>query len=184
MDVLVIGKDPEVLATVKEGLIARGIATDGTTDAERASIDFDARDFALVAFGGGVTSPLRERLKDDFRRQNPDVVLLDTLAPVAVSHISAALSRDAGKREFATRFEIIEDAGSYLMHLDLKKECDVCMEVYHANNGIRGITLGRGRLSAGPFAFRIHEREIHDGLNIILVTLDSTEIYLHKIERW
>ena len=111
MDVLVIGRNVEVLETVKGGLIAKGIAADGTTDAERASIDFDARDFAVVAFGGGVGSPLRETLKADFRRQNPDVILLDTFAPVAVPHITAA---------------------------------------------------PRG---AGPFVFRIHEREIHDGLN-------------------
>ena len=76
MDVLVIGRNVEILETVKGGLIAKGIAADGTTDAERASIDFDARDFAVVAFGGVVGSPLRETLKGDFRRQNPDVILL------------------------------------------------------------------------------------------------------------
>ncbi len=184
MDVLVIGRNVEVLETVKGGLIAKGIAADGTTDAERASIDFDARDFAVVAFGGGVGSPLRETLKGDFRRQNPDVILLDTFAPVAVAHITAALRGDPGKREFASRFEITEADGSYLLHLDLKKECDVCVEAYHAKNGIHRTTLGQGHLSPGPFLFRIHEPEIHDGLNMILVTLGGSEMYLHKIERW
>src|SRR5262249_47576343 len=64
------------LHTVKGNLIARGIAADGTTEAERASSDFDARNFALVAIGGGVDGQLRETLKSDFRRQNPDVILL------------------------------------------------------------------------------------------------------------
>jgi hypothetical protein len=182
MDVLVIGRNTEVLETVKEGLIARGISADGTTAAERASIDFNARDFAIVAFGGGVGSPLRETLKSEFKRQNPGVILLDTFAPVAVPHITAALRGDTGKRELASRFEISEDDRAYLLHLDLKKECDVSVDAYHAKNGFHGTTLGRGRLPAGPFVFRINEQEIYDGLNIILVTLSGIEFYLHRIE--
>jgi len=183
MDVLVIGRNAEVLETVKEGLIARGITVDGTTAAERASIDFDARDFAVVAFGGGVGSPLRETLKSEFKRQNPGVILLDTFASVAVRHITAALHGDTGNRELTARFEISEDDGSYFLHLDLKKECDVSVEAYHAKNGFHGTTLGRGCLPAGPFVFRIHEQQIYDGLNIILVTLGRTEFYVHRIER-
>jgi hypothetical protein len=69
------------------------------------------------------------------------------------------------------------------MHLDLKTECDISVESYHAKNGFRGITLGRGRLRAGPFVLRIHETEMHDGLNVIMVTLDGTEFHFHTIER-
>ena len=125
MDVLVIGRNAEVLETVKEGLIARGITVDGTTAAERASIDFDARDFAVVAFGGAVGSLLRETLRSEFKRQNPDVILLDTFAPVAVPHITAALRGDTGKREFASRCEITEGDGSYLM---LAQEIVTCLQ--------------------------------------------------------
>ena len=183
IDVLVIGRNAEVLETVKKGLIARGITVDGTTAAERATIDFDARDFAVVAFGGGMGSPLRETLKSEFKKQNPGVILLDTFASVAVRHITAALRGDTGKHELASRFEIFEDDGSYFLHLDLKKECDVSVEAYHAKNGFHGTTLGRGRLSSGPFVLRIHEQEICDGVNIILVTLGGIEFYLHRIER-
>jgi DNA-binding response OmpR family regulator len=97
MDVLLIGRDAGVLEAVKGGLVSRGVAADGTTDAERASINFDARNFALVALGGGLSNSLRETLKRDFRRQNPDVILLDTFAPVAVQHITAALRSKGGR---------------------------------------------------------------------------------------
>jgi hypothetical protein len=183
MDVLVIGRKIEVLENVRRSLIAKGIAVDGTTSVERASVDFDARNFTLVAFGGGVDHRLRERLKGDFIRQNPDVILLDTFAPVAVQHITAALRGSADKHEFASRFEITEDDGSYLMHLDLKKECDVCVDVYDLNDGFHRTTLGKGHLSAGPFVFKIHQNTIRVGMNIIVVTLNSNEFYFHRIER-
>src|SRR5262245_39078526 len=153
MDVLVIGRNIEVLETVKGGLISKGIAADGTTKAERASIDFDARDFTLVAFGGGMDSRLRETLRGDFIKQNPDVLFLVTFARVAVPHIAAALRGDVDRPDFASRFEITEEDGSYLMHLDLKKECDVCVEAYHLHNAYHRTTLGQGHLSPGPFIF-------------------------------
>jgi hypothetical protein len=58
----------------------------------------------------------------------------------------------------------------------------VCVEVYHVNNGFHGATVGRGHVSAGPFVYRIHEREIHAGLNMIVVALDGSEYYLQRIE--
>jgi hypothetical protein len=182
MDVLLIGKDQAVLEAIKGDLIARGIAADGTTDAEQASIDFDARHFALVAFGGALSSSLRERLKRDFKRQNPDVILLDTFAPVAGSHITSVLRSRGEGSVLASRFETREDNGAYVVDLDLKQECDVSVEVYHMNDGIHGATLGRGHVLAGPFVYRIHQREIHAGLNMIVVALDSSEYHLQRIE--
>jgi hypothetical protein len=182
MDVLLIGRDARVLEAVKGALVARGIAADGTTDAERASIDFDARNFALVAFGGGLGNSLREMLKRDFKRQNPDVILIDTFAPVAAPHIMAALRANGAESVFASRFETTEDNGAYIIDLDLKKECDVSVEVYHVNNGFHGATLGRGHVLAGSFVYRIHEREIHAGLNMIVVALDGSEYHFHRVE--
>jgi len=69
------------------------------------------------------------------------------------------------------------------MRLEPKKECDVLMEAYDAKNAMRRTTLGVGHLSAGPFLFRIHEREIHAGLNVIVATLGGTESHVHRIER-
>src|SRR5262245_50040266 len=93
------------------------------------------------------------------------------------------VAEDQKKREFASHFEITQNGGSYSMHLDLKRECDISVEAYHCNGGFRGTTLGKGRLKAGPFLFQIHEREIPRGLTMILVTLAGREYCLHKIER-
>ncbi len=53
MNVLVIGRSPAVLEKVLAGLRAQGIVAQGTTEVEKASTHFDAKDFALIAFGGG-----------------------------------------------------------------------------------------------------------------------------------
>jgi hypothetical protein len=86
------------------------------------------------------------------------------------------------RREFASRFEVTQNGGSYSMHLDLKKECDICVQACHWDGGFRCTTLGKGRLEAGPFTFKIQEREIPRGLTMILVTLAGREYCLQQIE--
>jgi hypothetical protein len=183
MNVLVIGKSPETLEKVKAGLRAKGIVAHGTTEIEKASVNFDAKNFALVAFGGGVPIPVREKLKSEFRQQNPDVILLDTFAPIAVQHIAAALRGDLDKREFGSRFEVTEREGSYIVRLDVMKEGDVRVEAYHLGDRLHAETILEQHIPSGPFEARIHESKIHRGLNMILVTLGGSEFYFHRIER-
>jgi len=181
MSILVIGKHPEVLEKILAGLRAKGIAALRTTEVEKASVDFNAKDLALVAFGGGVDLPVRERLKREFKQQNPDVILLDTFAPVAIQHIAAALRGD--RAQFASRFEITEHEGSYIIHLDVMRECDVRVEVYHLRDALQAETIVEQHISSGPFEARIDEGKISRGLNMILVTLGGSEFYIHRIDR-
>jgi hypothetical protein len=90
---------------------------------------------------------------------------------------------DAGRCAFTSRVEIAEEHGSYVMRIDLKKECDVLVEAYAAKNAIHRTTLGAGHLSAGPFLFKIHERKIHADFDVIVVTLGGTESHTHRITR-
>jgi hypothetical protein len=183
MKVLVIGKSREILEKVKAGLRAQGIVAHGTTQIDRPSVNFDAKDFALVAFGGGVPIPVREKLKSEFKQQNPDVILLDTFAPIAVQHIAAALRGDLDKREFASRFEVTQREGSYLVRLDMMKACDVRVEAYHLGERLHAETILEQHIPAGPFEARIDESKIHRGPNMILVTLGGSEFCFHRIER-
>jgi len=89
--VLVLGRSPEVLETVMQELADAGCAVQGSIDAERAAEQFDARDFELIAFGGGLRGPLSEHLKQAFALQNLQVRLLDTFAPQAAWQIMTAL---------------------------------------------------------------------------------------------
>jgi hypothetical protein len=180
MNVLVIGRSPAVLEKVLAGLRALGITAQGTTEVEKASVHFDAKDFRLVAFGGGVDTAIREQLKREFAKQNPQVMLLDTFALIAVQHIAATL-RDT--RELASRFEVTAHEGSYLVRLDVMKDCDVRVEVYHLQDPLEAETIVRQHISSGPFEVRIDESKIYRGLNMIVVTLAGSEFYVHRIER-
>jgi hypothetical protein len=134
----------------------------------------------LVAFGGGVDTATRERLKREFAQQNPQVILLDTFALIAVQHIAATLRQT---RELASRFEVTAHEGSYLVRLDVRKDSDVHVEVYHLQDPLEAETIMRQHVSSGPFEVRIDESKIHRGLNMIVVTLDGREFYVHRIER-
>jgi N-hydroxyarylamine O-acetyltransferase len=89
--VLVLGQAPHVLEAVMHELGLLGLEVSGSTRPERAATDFDARDFDLIAFGGGVDRAVRAAAKAAFARRNPHVRLLDTFAPVAVHQIRQAL---------------------------------------------------------------------------------------------
>jgi N-hydroxyarylamine O-acetyltransferase len=95
--VLVLGRAPEVLETVMREVADAGCMVTGSIESERAAEQFDARDFELIAFGRGLAGPLSERLKQAFTRQNPQIRLLDTFAPLAAWQIVAAL--DGGRRQ-------------------------------------------------------------------------------------
>jgi hypothetical protein len=62
MHVLVIGPDINALKNMRRGLMPYGIATEATMMMERVCIDFNAKDFHLVAFVGRVDTPLRKML--------------------------------------------------------------------------------------------------------------------------
>ena len=90
--VLVLGQAPHVLETVMHELGLLGFEVSGSTRPDRATTDFDARDFDLIAFGGGIDHAVRTAARAAFARQNPQVRLLDTFAPVAVHQIREALN--------------------------------------------------------------------------------------------
>ena len=123
-----------------------------------------------------------EKLKSDFKQQNPDVILLDTFAPIAIQHIAAALRGDLDKREFASRFEVTQHERSYIVRLDVMKECDVRVEAYHLGDNLHAETILEQHIPPGPFEARIDESKIHRGLNMILVILGGSEFYFHRIE--
>jgi N-hydroxyarylamine O-acetyltransferase len=78
---LVIGLSPEVNRSVVEPLLDAGVDAQGSTQPEKASRRFDARQFDLIAFGRGVLGPLSDRLKREFAAQNPGIRFVDVIAP-------------------------------------------------------------------------------------------------------
>jgi N-hydroxyarylamine O-acetyltransferase len=89
--ILVLGCSTDILESVLRELTDYGLAVDGSAEPETAAAHFDARDFGLIAFGGGLRGAPKKRLEAAFARQNPAIRFLDAWAPFAVQQIVAAL---------------------------------------------------------------------------------------------
>lgn len=85
--VLVLGRSPEVLDIVLQELVDYGLHARGTTDVNRATEQFDAGEFDLIAFGRGLADAPSERLKREFTRQSAKARFLHTWAPLAARQI-------------------------------------------------------------------------------------------------
>ena len=86
--ILVIGRDPVVLALVTEEVRAAGFDVRAMTadDADGALTG----SFDLIAFGGAISFEQRQSLEQEARFHNPGVRLVRTYAPFAAAQIVAA----------------------------------------------------------------------------------------------
>ena len=180
--VLLIGRVQEVLDRITATLAAEGLVAKGTTDMANAATRFDARDFDLIALGGGVSASLRERLKQTCTDRHPTVRIIDAFAPVAVQQILAA-ARNVNPNELASRFDVVASERAYRLRLELTKECDLKIQLYHARDRLESEPLTEQRAPAGPFELDLPSPRLTPGLNILLVTLDGREHHTHRIER-
>lgn len=88
--VLVIGRDPDVLALVTGEVAASGITVTGALAADAEALT--EATFDLIAFGSGVPSTQRNRLEQQFRAANPGARFIRTYAPYAASQIATAIN--------------------------------------------------------------------------------------------
>jgi hypothetical protein len=187
--VLVLGRLPEVLQAVTQQLVAHGVSAQGSIDAEHAADLFDAKDFDLISFGGGVIGPLNERLRLEFGRQNSQVQFLDIFPPVAVNQIISALDGPDRPRKFVADFNVTEDGLDYIVKATILQSCAVRIEVHQTLQAPlpRVKVIDEFAASPGPFERRIDARyRIHG--HMLLMMLNDDECCLHRIHarhaRW
>ena len=181
--VLVLGRLPDVLQDVTQQLVARGVSARGSIDAEHAAEEFDAKDFDLISFGGGVVGPLNERLRLEFTRQNSQVQFLDVFAPVAVKQIVAALEGPDKPLQYVADFNVVEDGADYVMTATILQPCEVRIEVHQTLEAPlpRVLVVEQSAAAPGPFERRIdaHYR-IHG--HMLLMMLNDDEYCLYRME--
>lgn len=181
--VLVLGRLPEVLQDVTQQLAARGMSARGSTDAEHAADQFDAMDFDLISFGGGVVGPLNERLRLEFARQNSQVQFLDVFAPVAVRQIVSALEGPDHALRYVADFRVAEEGPDYVMTATILQPCTVRIEVHQTLEAPlpRVKVVDQSAAVQGPFERRIDARyRIHG--HMLLMMLNDEEVCLHRIQ--
>lgn len=181
--VLVLGRLPDVMQDVTQQLVARGVSARGSIDAEHAAEEFDAKDFDLISFGGGVVGPLNERLRLEFTRQNSHVQFLDVFAPVAVKQIVAALEGPDKPLRYVANFNVAEDGLDYVMTATILQPCEVRIEVHETLEAPlpRVKVVAESSAAPGPFERRIdaHYR-IHG--HMLLMMLNDDEYCLYRME--
>ena len=181
--VLVLGRLPDVMQDVTQQLVARGVSARGSIDAEHAAEEFDAKDFDLISFGGGVVGPLNERLRLEFTRQNSHVQFLDVFAPVAVKQIVAALEGPDKPLRYVANFNVAEDGLDYVMTATILQPCEVRIEVHQTLEAPlpRVKVVEESTAAAGPFERRIdaHYR-IHG--HMLVMMLNDEECCLHRMQ--
>ena len=181
--VLVLGRLPGILEDVTQQLVARGVSARGSIDAEHAADQFDAKDFDLISFGGGVVGPLNERLRLEFTRQNSQVQFLDVFAPVAVKQIVAALEGPDKPLRYVADFRVAEDGSDYVVTATILQPCTVRIEVHRTLEAPlpRVKVVEASAATPGPFERRIdaHYR-IHG--HMLLMMLNDDECCLYRMQ--
>jgi hypothetical protein len=178
MPALLLGARHDVMDRALAELQRIGIEARGTTNMDTAAVEFNAREFDVVAFGGGISNDVRDRLKREFTAQNPHVRLVDVFAPVAIAQIVAALKPSA-EPKLASGFEVTERNGAHVVRVDVAAECDVRVQLFQSP--VDGKTVVEQRVSRGPFEIAIDDVRFA-GPNIVVVTLGGREIYTSRIE--
>jgi len=181
--VLVLGRLPGVLEDVMQQLGARGVSARGSTDAEHAADQFDARDFDLISFGGGVVGPLNERLRLKFTQQNSQVQFLDVFAPVAVKQIISALASPDKPLQYVADFLVAEDGSDLVVTATILQPCAVRIEVHQSLEAPlpRVKVVEQSAAAPGPFERRIDAGYRMHG-HMLLMTLNDDECCLHRMQ--
>ena len=181
--VLVVGRLPEVLQDVMQQLGARGVSARGAIDAEHAADQFDAKDFDLISFGGGVVGPLNERLRREFTRQSSQVQFLDVFAPVAVKQIISALAGPDQPLRYVADFHVAEDGSDHVLTATILQPCEVRIEVHQTLEAPlpRVKVVEQSAAAPGPFERRIdaHYR-IHG--HMVVMMLNDEECCLYRMQ--
>ncbi|MBD2756967.1 hypothetical protein [Spirosoma validum] len=157
-NVLLIGRNPTVLAHLALALTEEGLFVQTTSAVEEASLNFDGADFDLVAFGRGVDEATNALLKAAFSDQNSNLLFVDGLAPVIpllVKQIKVAFS-DQQTQKLVTEFVCIQTDCSQV-RITVKANCQltICLYELDATHTTQQKTLVDESVSGGSHTFSL-----------------------------
>jgi hypothetical protein len=137
--VLAVGKSRRVLSKLTSALTEAGFDAQWTNDPATASQRFRPGDVDLVAFGRGVGSKDRSRLRADFSNGNPAVLFVDGLAPITpllVAQVQAAFSAQPQQARVLEQLT----AGDGALTIGVRDDSDVEVTVYRLDRLFREIS--------------------------------------------
>ncbi len=174
--VLVIGRVAAVNQRVVARLTERGFAATGAAG-EGSFPELDAREFDLVAMGAGIDAATRSVLKDRFRGQRPDVLLLDAYGPLATEQVITTLRRAAGELAVLELLSLEGAGDARRVRVTLRRPCRLRLDV----NRHRGtpepevLSITDARLEAGTHGFGFASTWTGEG-HLLVARIDDDEV--------
>lgn len=179
--VLLIGRNPTVLANLESALMDEGFSVETTSLIERASQEFNAADFDLIAFGRGIDAPTNARLRDSFSAQNPTIHFVDGLAPVTsllVKQIKLTLSEKPGNEQVITGFAG-QQKESLQLAVSTSRDCQLTIDLYQldAVHNTQQKTLISAFVTAGSHTFLLDDLpEMKSTINFVVAEVPDLDL--------
>lgn len=181
--VLLIGRDPDVLQKVKKKVEGLGVEVEGTTDAEQAADQHNAKEFDLIVFGSGVVGPTSEKLREQFSQQKADTEFLDAFAPIALKQIDAALKGGSPEQQYVDSFQITESGEDLIVKAQILKPCTVRLELYKIQEAPKPQVelIDESEVSSGSYEQKVDAHYLKHG-HMIYMDLNDDEYCLHRLD--
>lgn len=179
--VLLIGRNPTVLANLASALTDEGFNVKTTDRVEQAGQDFDAADFDLIAFGRGVDEMTNATLRKTFLAQNPGIYLVDGLAPVIpllVKQIKLTLADKPSTETVITGFSC-QQTESLHIHVATGVDCQLTIDLYQLNavHTTRQKNLVSEFVSAGDHLFSVNIKPDTDStINFLVAEVSNLDL--------
>lgn len=175
--VLAVGRSRRVLGKLTGALTEAGFDAQWTRDIAAASQRVQPASVDLVAFGRGVGSADRSRLRSDFLKGNAGVLFVDGLAPITpllVAQVEAAFSAQP------QRAKVLEHLASSdgQLTIAVRDDCDVEVTVYRLDRLYRTHTATpvAQRVTGGSHAIPLGHQAAGRGPRFAVVRINTTEV--------
>ncbi len=194
-NILLIGKRQQVLQQLQHSLMEDGFKVTITMKVETAALDFNAADYDMILSCSDVKPGLRRHFENTFRLQNPNVLLVEGLAPVhsvLLEQCRAALNLDPECKVFS-EFHI-EGENDLKFRFTLKKGSRISITLLNLDffNRVKHNTLLSMEMQAGEHEFIVPKKNLSrwsqhflsikvNEKDTCVINLSNSEIKMHTV---
>lgn len=140
---LLIGKSKSILKRLSQALEREGIASVWSDNITQAVTNMHAVDFDLVAVGRGIQLFDKKLLQDTFRKQSPDILFVDGLAPIIpllVNQIKYAYDSWSTSARLFSILNVEKTSAGLKMNFVVTEPVFLHVELYRQHTLFRTIT--------------------------------------------
>ena len=178
--VLLLGRRARVLDQLADALRREGLQVRQETDLDGAGTRIDGSTVDVVALGRGVTGARRKAIVNALRAKNPDLRVVDGLAPITallVAQVQEALMTPAPESRIVSAAGI--DHGDRGVLLTLRRAAHVTVDLHRLDALYRAYLerVHDGRLDRGRHVFPTSRRAIHGERFLVIRADEQTTVH-------